>query len=114
VIEIDGNGYVSAGFAAPSHIVSHDEPVDPSVRPQVHQVLTMLLERSLFSLFLSLFFSTRTNEFFQIQAYLIIDFECWLCRRQGRTRWGLRESQLLLRFLEYLLCFGEFVLELIG
>src|SRR5262249_38114581 len=35
-------------------------------------------------------------------------------RRRRRTRWGSRESQLLPRFLEYLLCFGEFVLELIG
>jgi hypothetical protein len=29
--------------------------------------------------FISLFFSTRPNEFFQIQAYLITDFDCWLC-----------------------------------
>ena len=29
--------------------------------------------------FLSLFFSIRPNEFFQIQAYLITDFDCWLC-----------------------------------
>jgi hypothetical protein len=35
-------------------------------------------------------------------------------RRQGRTRWGSRESQLLPRFLENLLCFGEFVEQLIG
>src|ERR1700732_2011534 len=32
-----------------------------------------------FRFFLSLFFSTRPNEFFQIQAYLITDFDCWLC-----------------------------------
>ena len=29
--------------------------------------------------FLSLFFSIRPNEFFQIQAYLITDFDCWFC-----------------------------------
>jgi hypothetical protein len=34
---------------------------------------------SLSSLFISLFFSTRPNEFFQIQACLITDFDCWLC-----------------------------------
>src|ERR1700736_3646490 len=32
-----------------------------------------------FRFFLSLFFSTPLNEFFQIQAYLITDFDCWLC-----------------------------------
>jgi hypothetical protein len=32
-----------------------------------------------FRFFLSLFFSTRPNEFFQIQAYLITGFDCWLC-----------------------------------
>ena len=32
-----------------------------------------------FRFFLSLFFSTPLNEFFQIQAYLISDFDCWLC-----------------------------------
>jgi branched-chain amino acid transport system permease protein len=42
VIEIDGNGHVSTGLPAPSHIISHDEPVDTSVRRQVHQVLMML------------------------------------------------------------------------
>ena len=34
--------------------------------------------------------------------------------RRRRTHWGSRESQLLPRFLENLLRFGEFVLELIG
>jgi hypothetical protein len=41
------------------------------------------LERShsiaIFRFFLSLFFSTRPNEFFQIQAYLITGFDSWLC-----------------------------------
>src|SRR6202047_5430858 len=32
-----------------------------------------------FRFFLSLFFSTPLNEFFQIQPYLITDFDCWLC-----------------------------------
>src|ERR1700730_3444000 len=41
VIEINGNGHVSAGRPAPSDIVSHEEPVDASVRRQVHQVLMM-------------------------------------------------------------------------
>jgi ATP-dependent DNA ligase len=35
-------------------------------------------------------------------------------RRRRRTRWRSRESQLLPRFLENFLCFGEFALELIG
>ena len=37
-IEIDRNAHVSAGLAAPSHIVSHEEPINASVRRQVHQV----------------------------------------------------------------------------
>jgi hypothetical protein len=41
VIEIDGNGHVAAGLAAPRDIISHDQPVDPSVRQQAHQVCTM-------------------------------------------------------------------------
>jgi hypothetical protein len=32
MIEINGNGHVSAGLAAPSHIVSHEEPINASVR----------------------------------------------------------------------------------
>jgi len=32
-----------------------------------------------FRFFLSLFFSTPPNEFFQIQAYLFTGFDCWLC-----------------------------------
>jgi hypothetical protein len=35
-------------------------------------------------------------------------------RRRWRTHWGSRESQLLPRFLENLLCFGDFVEQLIG
>jgi hypothetical protein len=35
-------------------------------------------------------------------------------RRRRRTHWGSRESQLLPRFLENLLGFGEFVEQLIG
>jgi hypothetical protein len=32
-----------------------------------------------FRFFLSLFFSTPLNEFVQIHAYVITDFDCWLC-----------------------------------
>src|SRR4249919_1538646 len=38
-----------------------------------------------FRFFLSLFFSTPLNEFFQIHAYLITDFDCWLFYFLGRT-----------------------------
>src|SRR5262249_12277836 len=46
VIEIDGNGHIPAGLAAPSDIVSHDEPVDASGRCQLHQVLTMRQDKT--------------------------------------------------------------------
>ena len=39
----------------------------------------MLKDLGYLHFFLSLFFSIRPNEFFQIQAYLITDFDCWLC-----------------------------------
>jgi len=40
--------------------------------------------------FISLFFSNRPNEFFQIQPYLVTDFDCWLCYfhyYESRNRW---------------------------
>src|ERR1700720_274259 len=42
-------------------------------------VVRALAYHRYFRFFLSLFFSTPLNEFFQIQAYLITDFDCWLC-----------------------------------
>src|ERR1700736_6269692 len=48
-----------------------------------------------FRFFLSLFFSTPLNEFFQIQAYLITDFDCWLCY----FRYSLSTPDLSMRML---------------
>jgi hypothetical protein len=47
--------------------------------PGAHHFFAIIEFTLDFRFFLSLFFSTPLNEFFQIQAYFITDFDCWLC-----------------------------------
>src|SRR4249919_2049202 len=72
-----GRGASPPGSPLAGSPVTRNAEIDPPPRAFAYH--------RYFRFFLSLFFSTPLNEFFQIQAYLITDFDCWLCYFLGRT-----------------------------